>query len=137
MKSINFTSQIQSENRAVHDLDYWTSGSQKDCPGRLSWCSLERPMRSRNLSWSNNPDGDCVTVQYRANGSSLFTKTNCDKELPFICEVKYFSVLISIDAINSLCRCTIKEPLRRLCRPSAWMFGMSRSVPISNVIFTQ
>jgi hypothetical protein len=76
------------EHVRLHNFDYWTSGSQKDCPGKLSWCSLERPVRSRNLSWAYSHGGDCVSVKYGPNAiSSTFTNTSCDKELQYICEV--------------------------------------------------
>jgi hypothetical protein len=80
---------IKTEYRAVHNQDYWTSGTQKDCPGKMSWCSLDRPVRSRNLSWSASSDGDCIAVKYGPNATSTFTKTACEKQLPFICEVKF------------------------------------------------
>jgi hypothetical protein len=79
----------------VHNLDYWTSATQKDCPGKLSWCSLERPVRSRNLSWAATEDGDCVSVKYGPKATSTFTKTSCDKKLPFICEVKFSHICVS------------------------------------------
>jgi hypothetical protein len=82
---------IRTEQRAVHNLDFWTSGTQKDCPGKLAWCSLDRPVRSRNLSWASTSDGDCVSVKYGPNATSTFTKTACDKQLLYICEV-YFLV---------------------------------------------
>jgi Lectin C-type domain len=93
---------IYSENRAVQNLDYWTSGSQKDCPGKVSWCSLDRPVRSENLSWASTHDGDCVSVKYGPNATSTFTKTACDKQMPFICEV---NVLLA--AFSSQFKCKI------------------------------
>jgi hypothetical protein len=81
----------------VHNLDYWTSGSQKDCLGKLSWCSLDRPVRSRNLSWAASSDGDCVSVKYKSNATSTFTKTTCEKQLPFICEVNYSRFLFVLN----------------------------------------
>jgi hypothetical protein len=82
-----------SEHRGVHNMDYWTSGTQKDCPGKLSWCSLDRPVRSRNLSWAATEDGDCVSVKYGPNATSTFTKTDCNTNLTYICEVKFIGRL--------------------------------------------
>jgi hypothetical protein len=58
----------------------------------MSWCSLERPVRSQNLSWAATEDGDCVSVKYGPNATSTFTKTACDKQIPFICEVRHFNL---------------------------------------------
>jgi hypothetical protein len=44
-------------------------------------------MRNRNLSWASSQDGDCVSVNYGPNATSTFTKTDCNKTMPFICEV--------------------------------------------------
>jgi Lectin C-type domain len=76
---------ILLEKIAVHNLDYWTSGTQKDCPGKMVWCSLDRPVRNRKLNWATSHDGDCVSVTYGPNAT--YTKTACDKQLLFICEV--------------------------------------------------
>jgi Lectin C-type domain len=87
LKTFSFLPTLISEHRGVQNLDYWTSGSQKECPGKMSWCSLQRPVLNQNLSWASNGDGDCVSVKYGPNATSTFTKTDCEKQLPFICEV--------------------------------------------------
>jgi len=113
----------QIEHKAVRNLDFWTSGSQKECPGKMSWCSLERPMRNRNLSWASSSDGDCVSVKYGPNATSTFTKTSCEKQLAFICEVKCHFFYFELLKIQNICRFTTMERLVRRCSKSACKCG--------------
>ena len=121
----------------MHNLDYWTSGSQKDCPGKMSWCSLRRPMRNRNLSWASSSDGDCVSVKYGPNATSTFTKTACDKTLPFICEVKHSRICIFFlfFKLPNIFRCKTRERLVRHCSKSACKCGTFQSVRFQIIIF--
>ena len=123
LKTFSFLPTLISEHRGVQNLDYWTSGSQKDCPGKMSWCSLERPVRNQNLSWASSGDGDCVSVKYGPNATSTFTKTDCEKQLPFICEVIISCFLFAMMIKNQIKRFTTREHLVKRCRPSAWKFG--------------
>ncbi|XP_059474381.1 uncharacterized protein LOC132196029 [Neocloeon triangulifer] len=82
------------KDSSLVNIDFWTSGSDKDCDGRYRWCSIERDFISRDVNWkSGAPDsiaGDCVSVNFSNTtaNQSTYATNNCSKELLFICEVR-------------------------------------------------
>lgn len=71
----------------IRDIEFWTSGTQAECKGKLRWCSLSKRFTRRNVTWAANEDGDCLSIQFLKN-ASILAKTACDKQLNFICEVQ-------------------------------------------------
>jgi hypothetical protein len=80
------------ELKGLQRTDFWTSGTDSACKGVNFWASTNKKLINKKMSWTDVSSGDCVTVQY-FNGSSQFSKFQCDKEMNFICEVSIFSAL--------------------------------------------
>jgi hypothetical protein len=70
---------------ALKGKDFWTSGTDQGCAGKNYWCSKNRAINNRNMSWSSTSDGDCISIKF-SNGSQ-FSKTACSRNLSYICEV--------------------------------------------------
>jgi hypothetical protein len=76
----------------LSDGDYWTSGTDVDCPDKFTWCSKEAQFASSQVQWkSGHPStGDCVHVQIR-NGSqngTVFGTSDCGEKFNFVCEMR-------------------------------------------------
>jgi hypothetical protein len=69
----------------IRNIEFWTSATQIECKGKLRWCSLNKRFARRNVTWAPE-DGDCLSIQF-TNTTSTMAKTDCDKQLNFICEV--------------------------------------------------
>jgi hypothetical protein len=72
--------------------DYWTSGTDADCPDRFMWCSKDSHFASSQVQWkAGHPaTGDCVHVQIR-NGShnaTVLGTSDCGEKLNFVCEMR-------------------------------------------------
>lgn len=76
----------------MQNVDFWTSGTQKDCPGKLSWCSIDRKYKNRNSTWTGSDSGECVSIRYGQNNTSAFSKNACDQRFNFICEVRVYAL---------------------------------------------
>jgi len=74
------------EVKVKQGVEYWTSGTDFGCKGKNHWCSIDRKLNNRNLTWSKTEEGDCVSVKY-TNTTSTFSKSVCSKRMNFICEV--------------------------------------------------
>jgi hypothetical protein len=70
--------------------NYWTSGSDLDCPNKFFWCSKESEFAEGQVPWqSGHPDsnaGDCVHAEIGKD--VLFATNNCSTELNFVCETR-------------------------------------------------
>lgn len=75
------------EHLQIRDIEFWTSGTQAECKGKLRWCSLSKRFTRRNVTWAANEDGDCLSIKFTKK-ASILAKTACEKQLNFICEVK-------------------------------------------------
>jgi hypothetical protein len=80
---------------AVQDGEYWTSGTDLDCPGKYFWCSSGMSFNNLNIPWiDGHPDssaGDCVYVNIK-NSSSNRTAVgtgDCSLAKHFVCETRY------------------------------------------------
>jgi hypothetical protein len=71
--------------------NYWTSGSDLDCPKRFFWCSKESEFINAQVSWkSGHPDsnsGACVHAEVGKNITFLAT-SDCSARLNFVCETR-------------------------------------------------
>jgi hypothetical protein len=81
---------FSSEFHSLRGVDFWTSGSDEGCSGKLRWCAINKPYANRNSSWNADGTGDCVSVKFQ-NHSTL-SRQNCSKHLRFICEVSNFEI---------------------------------------------
>jgi hypothetical protein len=106
------------EHKAVQNVEYWTSGTQRECPGKLHWCSIDRKLQSRKFTWGGKEDGECVSVKYGPNQNSTFAKSACDQRFNFICEVFCFvGVAVTFSPINEKAhnKGTMAEALQGEC----------------------
>jgi len=77
----------------VIDGDYWTSGTDFECPNTYFWCSKETEIVMSEISWKpGHPDaaaGDCIHVQIK-NGSKsgVFGTSDCSSKKNYVCEVR-------------------------------------------------
>jgi hypothetical protein len=69
----------------LRDIEFWTSGTDAGCEGRNYWCSSKKRIINRNMSWSKEESGDCVSVIF--TNSSTFNKVDCGRKINYICEV--------------------------------------------------
>jgi beta-xylosidase len=71
---------------------FWTSGTDLNCPGKYHWCARGRDFSPKEVTWaSGHPDsskGECVTVEMKANSSVLKT-ANCNSNFSYVCEVRF------------------------------------------------
>jgi len=78
----------------IPDDEYWTSGTDLDCPDKYFWCSKESEFSAFQTTWkSGHPDasaGDCVHVQVAngTDGMSPFGSSNCSEKKQYFCEVR-------------------------------------------------
>ncbi|XP_059486554.1 mucin-5AC-like isoform X2 [Neocloeon triangulifer] len=114
------------------NVDFWTSGTDKECDDWYRWCSIERDFLSRNVNWKsgepNSNNGDCVSINFSnaTANQSTFSVTNCSKELQFICEESaLLPKLTSCMKLQKNYRCEILGLRPMLCKKNAWIFGMS------------
>jgi Lectin C-type domain len=75
---------------ALRGVSFWTSGTDMGCKGKNHWCSINRGITNRNMSWSSQKDGDCISIQF--TNQSQFSKSPCTNKLNYVCEVIYFWV---------------------------------------------
>jgi hypothetical protein len=74
--------------------DYWTSGTDSECPEKFTWCSKEAQFASSQVTWkTGHPStaGDCVYVQIK-NGTqngTVFGTSDCNERKKFVCEVRH------------------------------------------------
>jgi hypothetical protein len=78
--------------KSFQGIEFWTSGTGSAGTGVNFWASTNKKIINKKMSWTDVSSGDCFSVQY-FNGSSTFSKVECEKELNFICEVSIFSAL--------------------------------------------
>jgi len=78
----------------IPDGDYWTSGTDEECPDKYFWCSKESDFIKNQVSWKpGHPDstiGDCVYVQVR-NGTkngTVFGTGGCGEKKNYVCEMR-------------------------------------------------
>jgi len=78
----------------IPDGDYWTSGTDFECPNTFFWCSKEAEFVPSEIAWKpGHPDaaaGDCVHVQVRnlTKNMSLLATSSCSELKNYICEVR-------------------------------------------------
>jgi hypothetical protein len=77
------------------NFNYWTAGTNKDCPGQWSWCGTE-PLESLSdeLKWEKGqPDNkggkeECLHLRFIKNATgTIITDRNCSFKYIFACEV--------------------------------------------------
>jgi hypothetical protein len=112
--------------KSIRDTDFWTSGTDQGCKGKNHWCSINRNIIDRNMSWSNATDGDCISISF-ANRTK-FSKLPCKNKLSYICEVIKQSKIWPFT--NQSFRLIKMAPTRRHFKMSAWKSGMFPSVRI-------
>jgi len=78
----------------IPDGDFWTSGTDFECPNTYFWCSKETEIVPSEISWKpGHPDastGDCVHVQIK-NGTKDVAPlgiSDCSEKKNYICEVR-------------------------------------------------
>jgi hypothetical protein len=78
----------------IVDGDYWTSGTDAECPNTYFWCSKESLFVKSQIPWkAGHPSasaGDCVHVQIK-NGSqngTVFGTSACSEKKRYVCEVR-------------------------------------------------
>jgi len=83
------------EFSAFTDDEYWTSGSDSDCPSNYFWCSKEAQFVKSQVFWkAKHPDpaiGNCVHVQVAINDTKQNLEmgtSSCADEKYFVCEVR-------------------------------------------------
>jgi len=72
--------------------EFWTSGTDKDCPGKFHWCANDRILLPSETIWtSGNPSesGDCVYLVSAVGtmNASYVGNDDCNAKKRFICEV--------------------------------------------------
>jgi hypothetical protein len=70
----------------LHGVNFWTSGTDSGCNGKNYWCSIDRRIVNRNMTFDSKESGDCVSVTYEYS-SSKFKKVDCGQKMRYICEV--------------------------------------------------
>jgi len=80
---------------AFTDDEYWTSGSESDCPLKYFWCSKDAEFVKSQVSWkSNHPDpnfGSCVHAQIIKNDPKPIIEMGtsaCNEKKRFVCEIR-------------------------------------------------
>lgn len=73
--------------------EYWTSGTDRECNSRYHWCSIDYPLRTKDVNWAaaqpKEADGDCMYVKATLDlNSTVLATDDCSKERYFVCEVK-------------------------------------------------
>jgi hypothetical protein len=117
---------------ALQGISFWTSGTDLGCKGKNHWCSIDRGIKNRNMSWSSQTDGDCISIQF--SNQSQFSKSPCTNKLNYICEVIYFWV--NDIWCNPNFRYIRGALTRKHFKMSAWRFGTSPLVRITiKIIF--
>jgi len=108
------------ERPLLYGTDYWTSGTDAGCAGKLNWCAIDRRFTNRNMTWANSAGGgECVSVKFSISPNT-FSRTDCNQKLNYICEVgsqivnKLFKILF-----NVFCRSGTKELSETLFKRNA------------------
>jgi hypothetical protein len=88
---------------------YWTSGTDRNCSGKLFWCSENLFFKQKDLNWAKdqpkNSDGDCVSLTGTLNVNlSTYAKEKCTNQLQYICELKS-TMSIIIKMYNTIILC--------------------------------
>jgi hypothetical protein len=78
----------------ISDGDYWTSGTDAECPDNYFWCSKDSKFTASQIAWQTGhpsaSEGDCVHVQVKngsQNGTVLGT-SNCNEKKLYVCEIR-------------------------------------------------
>jgi hypothetical protein len=85
MGFLTFNDDLSLGFKALHNTEHWTSGTNAECESKPSWCSLGSKITNRNMTWSNDGKGNCVSVKY--GNASSFGKRECGEKMNYICEV--------------------------------------------------
>ncbi|XP_059482855.1 uncharacterized protein LOC132201014 [Neocloeon triangulifer] len=73
--------------------DYWTSGTDQNCPDKFHWCSAQKNFLKNEIRWKSghpDPNFDCVMANFNsslANFTELAT-ANCSVPKKFVCEIR-------------------------------------------------
>jgi Lectin C-type domain len=72
--------------------EFWTSGTDKDCPGKFHWCANDRILLPSEAIWkSGHPseNGDCVYLVSAVGpmNASHVANDDCNAKKRFLCEV--------------------------------------------------
>jgi hypothetical protein len=85
---------LKGNSIRITDGDYWTSGTDAECPDQFNWCSKEAPFVKSQIPWKpghpSASEGDCVYVQIK-NGSqngTVFGTSACGEKKRFVCEMR-------------------------------------------------
>jgi Lectin C-type domain len=115
--------------------EFWTSGTDKDCPGKFHWCANDRILLSSETIWkSGHPSeaGDCVYLVSSVGpmNESYLANADCNAKKRFLCEV--YTCAISIESfyyITIVFRIlTLMEKWECAKRKNAQNFGISHQV---------
>lgn len=106
---------------ALKGKDFWTSGTDQGCKGKMHWCSKNRGANNQNLSWSNTVDGDCISIKF--SNQSQYSKIACSKKLNYICEVYFFHTKVWFCWFDKAYRSIRPAPMGKQSKTSAWKCG--------------
>jgi len=71
--------------------EFWTSGTDQDCPGKFKWCSNDKDFVPAEINWKKgHPQSGCtyLELQSTSNATVLATADSTQQKL-FLCEVNY------------------------------------------------
>jgi hypothetical protein len=85
-------------------FNYWTSGTDRNCSGKLHWCSEDVTFKMKDMTWAKGQpsadSGDCVFFKATTqSNTSHLSKGKCSELRNFICEV----ILYDLESVNGKC----------------------------------
>lgn len=84
-----------------YNYNFWVSGVQSKCPGKLKWCG-DDIMMDADVNWganypSNYQNNDwCVMQVYKGAANVTFATKPCKTVDYFLCEVKFNLIVVSL-----------------------------------------